>query len=242
MRRGAIRFSRVVHLSHPFRTDAPLFPGDPEFTVEVFNTVPTDGYLLELVRFGTHTGTHVSAPAHFFEDGKTLDELPAQMFVHPAVVLDVRERVAENPDFQVSWQDLRQFERRQGERIPVGACVILFTGFQDLFFNPPGPGPRDDYFDVAPGFDPEAVERLARRPGEGGRGVSCLGSDTFGPDATTDATFGASTAMYAAGGVTIENMTNLDELRPFGDVLVFAPARLHEGSGFQTDVLGFVGR
>lgn len=241
MPQGRIDFSRVVHLSHPLRPDAPLFPGDPELTLEIFNTIPEDGFLLEKVTLGTHTGTHVSAPGHFLEGGETIDRLPAEMFVHPAVVLDVRDRVAADPDFQITWADLLALERLHGREIPVGACVLLFTGFQDLFFNPPGPGPLDDYFDTAPGFAPAAVRKLARPPDQGGRGVSCLGSDTFGPDASTDETFGASTAIYQAGGLTIENMAGLDELRPFGDTIVFTPARLIDGSGFQTDVLGFVG-
>jgi len=241
MPQGQIGFSRVVHLSHPLRTDAPLFPGDPIFTIDIFNTIAVDGYLLENIELGTHTGTHVSAPGHFLEGAMTLDQLPAEMFVHPAVVLDVRDRVAVDGDFQITWADLLAFERQHGREIPVGACVILFTGFGDLFFNPPGPGVRDDYFDLAPGFAPQAARKLAMPRAQGGRGVSCLGSDTFGPDATTDETFGASTAIYAAGGVTIENMTHLEELHAFGDTVVFTPARLIDGSGFQTDVLGFIG-
>jgi kynurenine formamidase len=240
IRESTIRFSRVVHLSHQLRTDAPLFPGDPPFTVEIWNTIAHDGFLLENVHHGTHTGTHVSAPGHFIEGGQTIDELPAHMFVHPAVVIDVRERVAVDPDFQITWQDIRAFERRYHQTIPVGACVILFTGFQDRYFNPVGPGSHDDYFDTAPGFHPSAVQRLAMPVGQGGRGVSCLGSDTFGPDATSDVSFGASTAIYEAGGMTIENMANLDKLHPFGDTVVYAPARLRAGSGFQTDVLGFI--
>src|SRR4051812_38322675 len=46
----------------------PIFEGDPEFTAEVFTTIPESGYLLErITSLGTHTGTHISAPAHFVE-------------------------------------------------------------------------------------------------------------------------------------------------------------------------------
>ena len=61
-------FQRAVFLSHvndPATT--PLFPGDPAFSIRTVFTVPDDGFYLELVREGAHTGTHYSAPCHFHD-------------------------------------------------------------------------------------------------------------------------------------------------------------------------------
>jgi hypothetical protein len=53
----------LSHVNDPSRT--PLFPGDPAFTIETVFTVRNDGFYLERVTEGTHTGTHYSAPCHF---------------------------------------------------------------------------------------------------------------------------------------------------------------------------------
>ena len=59
-------FRKVVYLSHlndPHRT--PGFPGDPRFFTTTAFTVAKDGYYLQYVREGEHTGTHWGAPCHF---------------------------------------------------------------------------------------------------------------------------------------------------------------------------------
>ena len=87
-------FDRVVSLSH---TNAPrttpLFPGDPAFTLTTVATVAEDGFYMQYVREGEHTGTHYSAPCHFREGARCADALDAADYVLPAVVVDVRRQV-----------------------------------------------------------------------------------------------------------------------------------------------------
>jgi len=227
---GSASWSKVVSLAHELTTNNPLFPGDPPFTINIWNTIPANGYLLEQVSLGTHTGTHVSAPCHFIEGAKCLADLPAKMFIRPAVVIDVRERVAQNPDFQLSKADIRAWEQTHG-RIPPGSIVILFTGFGSRYFDP-------SYFDTAPGFSSDAVRWLMKSVSRGGRGCAGTGSDTFGPDASSDPNFEATYYTLLAGGVTIENLANLEQLHDQGDTIVFLPARFQ--SGFQTNVIALV--
>ena len=91
-------FDRAVFLSHvndPART--PLFPGDPAFSIHTVFTMPDDGFYLELVREGAHTGTHYSAPCHFHDGALCMDDLSPSDLVLPAVVVDVRDEVVERP-------------------------------------------------------------------------------------------------------------------------------------------------
>ena len=68
------RTARRVPLWQELAPSNSTFPGDPEFTFDIFTTIPESGYLLErITSLGTHTGTHISAPAHFVEGGKFLD-------------------------------------------------------------------------------------------------------------------------------------------------------------------------
>ena len=70
------RTARRVPLWQTLSPQDPLFPGDPEFTYRVVDTIPQDGYLLEqITSLGTHTGTHISAPAHFHQGAPYLNQL-----------------------------------------------------------------------------------------------------------------------------------------------------------------------
>ena len=104
-------FSTAVSLSHtnsPARS--PLFPGDPAFTLTTVNTVAEDGYYLQYVREGEHTGTHYSAPCHFREGKLCAEDLDAADFILPAVVIDVRAEVAADANHVVTRADLQDWE------------------------------------------------------------------------------------------------------------------------------------
>jgi kynurenine formamidase len=215
----------MARLGHVFDANASIFPGDPAPEITIVNTIDVDGFLLERVTTGTHTGTHLSAPGHFIAGAPTVDQLPASDFAWPAYVIDVRTRTAADPDFQLTVADVRKYERQVG-KIPAGAMVILYTGFQDRWATP-------GYLDTAPGISAAAVKFLFAQ-----RGIKGVGSDTFGPDASSDVDFEASTEVYSNGGVTIENIANLDQLHLTGDLIIAPTTALAAGSGFLTDPLG----
>ncbi len=229
------RTARRVPLWQTLNPANPIFPDDPRFTFRIASTVKEDGYLLEqITSLGTHTGTHISAPAHFHEGAPYLSQLDESWTLMPLVVLDVRRRVArQGGDFSLGVKDLQAFERRYG-RIPRGGCVLLLSGFGRLFFKPKGPGRADDYFDPAPGLSGEAVTWLFDR-----RGIKATGSDAFGPDATSDEDFSATSITLAKGGITVENVgPGLEQMRPFGDWVSINGAR-PRFSGFQMGITGF---
>jgi kynurenine formamidase len=95
--------SNVVFLSHVNNPNVvPGFPGDPAFTLTTAFTVPADGYYLQYVKEGEHTGSHYSAPCHFHVQARCAEDLAAGDFVLPAVVVDVRAQVAADVDYHVS--------------------------------------------------------------------------------------------------------------------------------------------
>ena len=68
-----------------------IFPGDPPFKKEPVSQIQTgDDVNLTRITMGTHLGTHVDPPAHFIENGATVDQLSLETLVGPGVVADLR--------------------------------------------------------------------------------------------------------------------------------------------------------
>ena len=235
-------FGKVVFLSHvndPAVT--PLFPGDPSFHIRTVFTVPNDGYYLEVVREGTHTGTHYSAPCHFHRGALCMDDLSPSDLVLPAVVVDIRDEVENDPDHVVGVQELKAWEDTYGQ-MPSGAAVLLLTGCSDAWVE----HGESNYFNCGsgrsgihqPGFSRNAVRWLIRTGVLGKTGAT--GTDTFGPDPSSDAAFMETWLTLRKHRLTLENLTNLDALPPVGAWVVLGSPRNANGSGAPGTVFGFV--
>jgi len=238
-------FRKVVILSHvndPART--PIFPGDPAFTIETVFTVPEDGFYLELVTEGTHTGTHYSAPCHFHRHARCMDELDPADLVLPAVVIDVRDQVTDDPDHIVRVADLKAWEAEHGQ-MPENAAVLLLTGCDRWWGAGDSPG-EPNYYNCGsglrgehqPGFSRNAVRWLIETGVLGVRGA--LGTDTFGPDSSSDRMFMPTWLTLRRHRVTIENLTNLEKLPPTGAWIVLGSPRNVHGSGAPGTVFAFI--
>ncbi len=236
----SLRDVRLVNLAHENNPDVtPLFPGDPEFTLTTVATVKNDGFYMQYVREGEHTGTHWAAPCHFHARAACADDLrPRDLFL-PAVVVDVRAQAAANHDYEVSIADLKRFESHHG-RIPKNAAVIAWTGWGRKWGTPA-------YFDLdaqgnvhQPGFSLAAVRWLLRTGRIDGRGA--LGTDTFGPDPATDVNFRESSLILRRHRIDLENLANLAHMPPTGGwILVGGPIN-DRGSGSPATIWGLVPR
>ncbi|WP_297474669.1 cyclase family protein [Thermococcus sp.] len=80
----------IIDLSIPISEETPVYPDDPPVNVRLWAVIDRDGYYMNVLKMGEHTGTHVDAPAHFIPGGKTVDELPLEKFIGEGLVLDVR--------------------------------------------------------------------------------------------------------------------------------------------------------
>ncbi len=79
---------RVIDITHKLDENVIIYEGDPRFSCETWRSVKDDGYMLSKMRMGTHTGTHVDAPCHFIDGGKTIAEVPLKRFVGKCIVTD----------------------------------------------------------------------------------------------------------------------------------------------------------
>ena len=66
-----------------------VFPGDPAPQREILNDMNKgDLYNLTAVHMCAHNGTHVDAPYHFINDGKTIEQVSLEKFVGPCYVAE----------------------------------------------------------------------------------------------------------------------------------------------------------
>jgi arylformamidase len=82
--------SELKDITVAFRPDGPLWPGDPEPKMTLMKSM-SGGYRCNVTRLdtGVHFGTHLDAPCHFIEGGKSVDQLDLGVLVGPCFVGEI---------------------------------------------------------------------------------------------------------------------------------------------------------
>ena len=86
---------RILDLTLPLDGSTPVYAEgdgyrDPAYLAEPWASVARHGYSVHRLQLGTHTGTHLDAPAHFHPGGRTVDQVPPSALVGQALVIDAR--------------------------------------------------------------------------------------------------------------------------------------------------------
>ncbi|HKZ52941.1 MAG TPA: cyclase family protein [Candidatus Acidoferrales bacterium] len=226
---------RILDLSHAISEKNPRWPGDTRaFEAQVNARAEETGYFTRSFWMLEHFGTHMDAPAHFPPGRTTVDRIPPERLVGPAVVLDVRSQAAAEADYRVLPGDILAWEERHG-RVPDGAIVLARTGWEARWPDEQRYRNLDDagvmHF---PGFSVEAAKVLVER------GVSGLGIDTLSVDYGPSKNFEVHRLSHGADLYHLENLANLSGLPESGAVLVVAPIKLEGGSGGPVRVFAFL--
>ena len=213
----------------------PHWPDDPPVVFEEWADFEQDGYSLRRVSMSEHAGTHLTAPASFYSDGRTVDGYSPQELVRPATVIDVREQCRHYRDYALTVHDLLAWESIHGQT-PPDSLVLLYTGWQERWDRPA------DYLGIDadgglhfPGFGPQAAALLINE-----RRASGLGTDTAGVEPGADSSFTVNRLVLAQPRIVLENLTNLDRLPPRGAMLVIGLLRLTGGSGSPAAITAFL--
>jgi arylformamidase len=104
--------SKIYDVSVPIRDGGLVYPGNPEIHISLQQSVALGaGANVSNVAFGSHTGTHVDAPRHFFVDGETLDQIPLETLMGPAILLEYGDDTAAVTRADLEKEDLSGVER-----------------------------------------------------------------------------------------------------------------------------------
>lgn len=82
--------SSFIFLSHTLSSNTPGYGGKKDFTSRSVKSIRDGGSCNQSEwQFNNHIGTHIDAPFHFSDLGKTLDQYPAQFWIfhHPQLIL-----------------------------------------------------------------------------------------------------------------------------------------------------------
>jgi len=233
VKRASISDRPLIDLTHIMHNDMPFWPGGVPFTKTVL--VDYDkGYLLHKFEMGENTGTHIDAPAHFIKRNRSIDRIPLSELIVPAVVIDIQDKVVNNPDYQLSAADVTAWEAKHG-KIPAGSLVILNTGWHKRFGNP------QEYINMDrkkvmhfPGFGADSAKLLVERD------VVGIGIDTLSLDYGGSSDFATHKIILKKNKYQIENMANLDALPPTGATVIIGVLPVKDGSQAQARIFAIL--
>ena len=225
----------VVDLSHLLEERMPVFPGDKQFKKAKDGKLEkATGLIAHTLTLGEHVGTHIDAPLHFDATGSTVDQIPASRLVLPAVMIDVRERTLDNPEYRFTVADFFEWEEENGW-IPPHCMVVLHTGWGFRWRTDPYLGADELGTLHFPGFGVDVAEFLAEE-----RSVAAIGIDTASVDVGRSSRFPVHRSMLSRGVILVENLANAHQL-PERDFLVALGAlKVKGGSGAPARVLAMI--
>ncbi len=156
------------------------------------------------LRMSAHSGTHVDAPFHFVPDGATIESLPLELFIGPALVqaVDAERHITEEHVEAIDWK---------------GESRVLFKTRNSRLLHQSAYDPDFVAFSV------EAAQALVAR------GVKLVGLDYLSV-AHADEQVPVHRAFLDHGVVLLEGI-DLSEVEPGRYELICFPIRLRGSDG-----------
>ncbi|WP_042142039.1 arylformamidase [Paucisalibacillus sp. EB02] len=196
--------TKWIDITQPLTNDMAHWPGDRPFKYEVAATKEQTGSAnIGKITTSVHIGTHVDAPFHFDNDGKTMEQIPIDIYIGKALVIDVSEYKTITPEV------LDKYNLDGVKRLLIRTSL---TNNPKLFPE------------VIPLLDSSIGEYLARK------GVILLGVDMPSVDHITSKTLDTHHALHRNGIHILENIM-LDDVETGEYELIALPLRIVGGDG-----------
>ena len=209
---------RVHDLTATFRTHMPVWPTIALPIVEPMGVIAWDGYSVERLNAMTHSGTHLDAPYHFIESGKTVDQIAHGDLMGIGAVLDLRKEITNDviPPAAVERHWPKTFQPE---------IVLLETGWSH------SRSATKKYLYDFPGIIPATADWIVSKKVKG------VGTDTLGIDPYANSKFEAHKVLLGHDIWILEaldHLVTLKEETPY--TVVAAPLKLEGASGAMSRV------
>jgi kynurenine formamidase len=231
------RPTHIVDLSHTLSPQFPFIPAQGKtfaFRITPIATLAENRVNANKWELTEHNGTHVDAPLHFAANGAAIDQIPIADLFAPAVVIDIRDKVARNQDARLTVADLLRWERAHG-RVPDGAALFVYTGWDSrvqnaaAFVNMDSAGVM--HF---PGIDTATIDFLVTQ-----RRIVGVGIDTLSVDPGVDTKYPAHRGLFAAGKWAVECVASLGRLPTKGATVFLGAVKVAGATGAPARVVAF---
>jgi arylformamidase len=197
---------KLYDVTVPLSADVPTFPGDPRFQMEFSHRIAEgEPYNVAKVTLGVHSGTHVDAPYHFLADGATVDQLPLELLIGRARVVDMTALD------RIERADLERADLRDDIR------ALFKTRMSGQLRQPVF---QEDFVYLTP----DAATYLVKV------GIKLVGIDYLSIEKFGSKDFGAHHALLGAGVVIIEGL-DLSEVEAGEYDLTCLPLRIAGADG-----------
>lgn len=169
----------LIDISRSISPATAVWPGDQEVEWTWTARLGRDDASVNLgsIQLSTHVGSHVDAPYHVTEEGKTTDELPLSVFVGPARVVEVGEVSSIRPEHVDGLAAERVLFKTEASRLSDA-----------------------EWPDTVASFETETIRRLAAD------GTVLVGTDAPSVDPLNSTSLPAHHALIEAGIVNLEGL------------------------------------
>jgi arylformamidase len=196
---------KIYDVSVAITPNMPVYPGDPAVDVEQTHRIANgDAANVTRLSLGAHTGTHVDAPRHFIEGAMTVDQIPLNLLMGRARVVEVSSAV-------ITAEVLGEFD---------------FTEDARLLFKT-----RNSYLWRERAFVPDfvhltkdAAERLVEN------GIKVVGIDYLSVEKYNFTTPDAHRTLLGGGAIIIEGL-DLSEVEAGDYEMICLPMKIEGGDG-----------
>jgi arylformamidase len=180
---------RLIDVSVPLDAQLPTYPHNTPFSLEPIKRIARgDSSNVSTLHMSAHTGTHVDAPRHFFDQGAGTESLPLELLIGRARVIEIDSRAG------VAAEDLAPFDLSDDIR------VLIKTHNSRLWGSPEF---HEDYVGVTASGAKHLVEH----------GIKVVGVDYLSVEKFHNPGAPAHHTLLGAGTIVIEGL-NLREVDP----------------------------
>jgi arylformamidase len=199
--------TRLYHdLTLELSPDVITPPGDRPPRFEESKSISRgDPYNLTTITLGTHTGTHIDVPRHFYNNGMTIDQVDFDCLIGRARVIEITGRRAiDRPDLEK-------------ETIQPREIILLKTDNSSLIIK--------DSFDPAFTYlTPDAARYLVEA------GIKTLGFDYFSVEALDNPLPEVHYQLLGNKIIIIEGL-DLSQVKPGEYAMAALPLKVRDGNG-----------
>lgn len=196
----------IFDVTRPIFSNMTVWPGDEGVLLERMDKI-SEGSSANVSRLqaGVHTGTHIDAPLHFIDGGKSVDQLDISLFAGCVQVIDARDVEKAGKEF------LSQYPLRKGE------AVFLKTGYSGRSLSEP-------FYTGYTGLKDDGAQYLLDM------GVKVVGTDALSIECFGDSGHPVHKLLLGSEVLIVEGLI-LSDIKPGGYRYVCLPILLQGSDG-----------